>query len=209
MPAPLEIILLAAGQSRRMLGSDKRLLTINGTPLLRHSASLYTNAGHHLTVVLGPDDHSAQSTLTGLPHTIAINPNPQTDHSTSARVGLSATPLTARGIVIALADQPLLTPDDISALIASFDQYQATKIIIPFWQSQRGNPIIFPASIAQIIRDNPAITPRRYIDARPDLCIEHLATNPHFTRDVDTPQDAAALLDPISPTNNPHFGVNR
>ncbi len=192
-----EAILLAAGRSRRMGSIDKLLLPVDGEAMVRRSARLYLDLGVTLTVVTGSDGQAVAAVLAGLDFRLVVNADADHGQHTSVRAGLAAAPLLAPGVIIALADQPLLTVEDIGALVAEFAASAAERICVPRFGGIRGNPVIFPAATARLLRATGAMPPRAFIDACPDQVVWFDASNDHFTRDVDTPADAAELLDAL------------
>jgi molybdenum cofactor cytidylyltransferase len=195
-PAAIEVVLLAAGHSRRMGGVDKlRLDTGNGQSLLARSVALYRALGMAVTLVRRPGqpDHAALFPGPGL--TIVTNQSADADQATSVRTGLGAAQLAGPGLLIALADQPWLTPADITALVATFASHGGARIIVPRHAGQRGNPVLLPLAVARLLAARPTASPRGFIDANPDLVAWHEAPHDHFTRDIDTPTDAALLKD--------------
>jgi molybdenum cofactor cytidylyltransferase len=190
----LEAILLAAGRSRRMAGVNKLLLQMGGMAMVRWSAQLYLDLGMTLTVVTGSDDRHVAAALAGLEVRMVVNPDADSGQHSSVRAGLAATPLEAPGVLVALADQPLLAGADIRALAAEFAGHDGTHICVPRFGGKRGNPVIFPAALALRLREPDCPPPRAFIDAHPEQVAWFEATNDHFTRDVDTPEDAAQLL---------------
>ena len=201
--AAVEVLLLAAGRSRRMGAVDKLLLPValcghGEEPMVRHAARLYCALGLPVTVVTSPQNTAVTAALADLDITLVCNRDPLAEQADSLRTGLAATALIAPGLLIALADQPLLTPADIAALLAFFG-HNPGKICIPRHAGQRGNPVILPASLARQLRDYPtALTPRAYMDRHPDEIAWFACESPNFTTDIDTPQDTARLL-PSSP----------
>ena len=194
-PAPIEVILLAAGRSARMDGHNKLLLSVAGEPLLRRSARLWLDGGHAVKVVTGPDDSAPRAALAGLPVRFITNPDAAAGQHTSVAAGLAAAELSTPALAIALADQPLLEPTDIAALLASFDHHGGQAIVIPRHGEGRGNPVVLPSALARRLRDDPALgPPRRFIDANPALVRWHEAGNDHFTTDLDTPADVVRVL---------------
>jgi molybdenum cofactor cytidylyltransferase len=189
-----EAILLAAGRSRRMGGVNKLLLQADGTAMVRRSALLYLDLGMKLTVVTGSENQAVAAALAGLDLQLVTNPDADRGQQTSVRAGLVATALRAPGVLIALADQPLLASADIRALASTFAAHAGQRICVPRHGGQRGNPVIFPAAVVRRLREPGGLPPRAYIDAHPkDVCWFE-AENDHFTRDVDTPADAAELI---------------
>ena len=196
-PAAIEVVLLAAGHSRRMGGVDTlHLDTGNGQSLLARSVALYRALGMAVTLVRRPGQPELAGLCPGPGLTIVTNHDADADQATSARTGLAAAQLAGPGLLIALADQPWLTPADITALVATFASYGGARIIVPRHAGQRGNPVLLPVGVARLMAAQPATTPRNFIDANPDLVVWHDAPHDHFTRDIDTPADAALLKDP-------------
>jgi molybdenum cofactor cytidylyltransferase len=178
-----------------MRGPDKLLLPISGMPMVRRSALVYLELGMTLTVVTGLDGDHIIAALAGLDLALIANPDADSGQHTSVRTGLMATPLLAPGVIVALADQPLLTTSDIVALGAVFERHDCARICVPRHAGQRGNPVVFPAALARVLRDHPqAGLPRAFIDAHPEHVTWLEAENDHYTRDVDTRDDAAELL---------------
>ena len=192
----LEAILLAAGRSRRMAGIDKLLLRVDGMAMVRRSALLYLDLGMSLTVVAGSDDGPVAAELAGLDVRLVANPDADTGQHSSVGAGLAASPLQAAGVVVALTDQPLLTATDIRALVAEFASHAGTRICIPRFAGKRGNPVIIPTAIALSLCET-GVPPRNFIDAHPEQVAWFDVAHDHFTRDIDTPEDAAQLLGAI------------
>ena len=97
--------------------------------------------------------------------------------------------------MLALADQPLLGENDLRDLIVCFDAADGKQICIPRYQGKRGNPVIFPALLARALRDDPTTpSPRDYIVRQADQVRWFEADNAHFTTDIDTPEQAMAIL---------------
>lgn len=189
------VILLAAGQSRRMGKTNKLLLARGNVPLIRHTAQIYTCLGMSVTVVLGFEAEKIRSTLNGLPVEFIHNEKYADGQDTSIRSGLAALRMPQEGLLIALADQPLLEPADIKTLCAHYLAGSRDKIIVPFHKSTRGNPVLFPTELAVQIRDAvEAISCRQFIDETPQHVSRYDAPNDHFIADIDTPQDAAKVL---------------
>lgn len=194
MPAPIEVLLLAAGRSARMRGVNKLLLDMDGEPMLRRSARLWLDGGHDLLVVTGADDRVPRAALAGLPVRFCMNPAAAEGQQGSVIAGLGAAGLERRALAIALADQPLLEGEDIAALIGVFDGAGGNRIVVPRHGGRRGNPVLLPVGIARSLRDDPALgPPRRFIDAHPETVLWMDADHPRYTTDLDTPEDAARL----------------
>ena len=192
-----------------MGADDKLLLPVPARgggapePMVRHAARLYRELGLPITAVVPDLAGPVAQALGQLDLRLAANPwppqapSPQDDdgQQASLRAGLAAAPLAARGVLVALGDMPWLTAEDIAALIACFAATDATRICIPRHAGQRGNPVLFPASVLRALRDDPrAPSPRAFIASHPELVCWHETASDHFIRDIDTPADYAADL---------------
>jgi molybdenum cofactor cytidylyltransferase len=200
----IEVILLAAGRSRRMGAADKLLLPIpareGAEPMVHHAARLYRELGLPITAVVPDLAGPVAVALAGLDVRLAANPWPAQStppdddgQQASLRAGLAAAPLAAGGVLVALGDMPWLTAEDITALIACFAGAGSERICIPRHAGQRGNPVLFPASVLRALRDDPsAPSPRAFIASHPQLVCWHETASDHYTRDIDTPADYGA-----------------
>ena len=178
------------------MGETNKLLLARGdVPLIRHTAQIYTSLGTSVTVVLGFEAEKIRGALSDLPVEFVYNEKYADGQNTSIRAGLAALQMPEEGLLIALADQPLLEATDIQALCAYYLASNRDKIIVPFHKSERGNPVLFPPKLAEQIRDGAdTISCRQFIDDNPERVSRYDAPNSHFITDIDTPQDAAKIL---------------
>ena len=105
----VNVIVLAAGLSRRMGDVNKLLLDIDGEPMVRRTVKLYRSLFSSVTVITGFESDKVQAALTGLDVTLLFNPDFETGQQSSVRLGLRAQELQGEGVIIALSDQPELT----------------------------------------------------------------------------------------------------
>ena len=111
----------------------------------------------------------------------------------SVHCGLAALTRPCDGMMICLADQPLLTPRDIDVLIDAFIQ-RGGSIIVPTYQGRRGNPIVLAnAHRAQILDGGRNLGCKRLIERNPELVTTVEMGNDHTVFDLDTPDDYANL----------------
>lgn len=139
-------VILAAGGSSRM-GQPKQLLPVGGQPMVRRVTEAACSAGlGQVVVVVGAHADAVAGALAGLPAEVVVNPDWAEGISTSLRAGVRALRPEIRAAFVVLADQPALTADLFRTLAA---RYQATNAIVvaPFYQGQRGNPVLFDRSL--------------------------------------------------------------
>jgi len=106
----------------------------------------YRIATKHTWVVLRPHDTAAQEELSGLDVEIIRNPDHDEGQSASLRLGLRSLPTDTEAAVIGVADQPLLRPSTIHALISAWVAGPA-QAVVPLYRGDRGNPVLFSRAL--------------------------------------------------------------
>ena len=194
----ITVILLAAGASRRMGTQDKLALDYEGQPMLEHTIRQLLAAQISDLIVVRPT-----AAVDFLPADlqpklqIAVNPNPERGMTSSIKSGLPLVSPATTGIMIALADMPLLQTADYDQIITAFQScvvnHPAT-IAVPFHADKKGNPVIFSAHFREALQNNPHPEGARLlIKAEWDnLCKVEMATRAVLL-DVDTPEDYRKL----------------
>jgi len=191
-------IIPAAGMSMRMGAPNKLLLTLKGKPLIEHAVdTLLSSEVDEVIVVLGYEAEQVKEQLDGKQVKFVENPNYRQGLSTSIHVGLAAVSPEANGIMIYLADQPLLEPDDVNRLIKAFAQAkaQSKSIVVPVFRGRRGNPVIldsgYKAAILEVVGD---VGCKRLIKRNPDQVLMVEMETDHVVRDIDRIEDYEELL---------------
>ena len=149
----ISAILLASGLSRRMGDVEKLLLPINGKPMLQYAVDLMTELSFEQDLSASDSIIVEKILVTSynclehikVPELIKslINENSEIGQSESIKIGLREA--TGDAYLFLVADQPMLTPDDIKPLIIT-SQKNITKIIYPIIDSKPSSPTIFPPS---------------------------------------------------------------
>lgn len=188
-------ILLAAGESRRMRGVNKLQLMVDGEPLLRRTARvLLASKLEHVLVVTGHQRTVAEALLDDLPIASVHNENYVDGQMSSVHKGLAALAQDCDGVMICLADQPLLETADINFLIDAFARRQRGAILVPTYAGQRGNPIILDsAQRAVILAGGQNLGCKRLIETHPELVATVEMPSRHVVVDMDTPEDYARI----------------
>lgn len=184
-------ILLAAGESRRMGSCNKLGLVVGGEPMLTRSARvLVASRVAQVVVVLGHEAELAASLVADLPVATTVNPDYREGQMTSVHHGLAALEGSFDGVLIALADQPRLEPEDVDHLIDAFDERQGRSILVPTYDGRRGNPILLDWQHRDaILAGERNLGCRRLIERRPEEVLAVPMANDHVMVDLDTPAD--------------------
>jgi molybdenum cofactor cytidylyltransferase len=182
-------IVPAAGMSTR-LGRNKLLLPFKGRPLIAHAVdTLLASDVDEIIVVLGHEADQVRGAIAGKGVRFVENPDYRLGLSTSVRAGFAAVLGQTTGIMIYLADQPLLEPGEVDFLIyALAEAGKANKsIVVPFFRGQRGNPVIVKATYkASLLAINGDTGCRRVIKQNPDQVLTVEMETDHVVRDIDT-----------------------
>jgi molybdenum cofactor cytidylyltransferase len=138
----IALVVLAAGRASRM-GAPKLLLPLGDHPVIAHvvSAALASRL-RPIVVVIGYEADRIRAALPPGDLVIVENPAFAAGLATSLRAGLEAIPASAAGAIVALADQPLLTPAHLDRL-ADAAEATGAPIVAASYGGRRGNPVYF------------------------------------------------------------------
>ncbi len=195
-PRGIAAVLLAAGLSERMVDANKLLLEVGGVPMVRRTAEAILGCGVcELVVVLGHDCERVAEALRGLSCTCVFNGRYTDGQMTSVHAGLAAVSPGSDAVMICLADQPLLSPEDYRSLIAASASLTRGQVAVPTVKGERGNPIIFPAFLKdEILERGMTFGCRNLIRDNPALVAPIEMNNPNFIRDIDTREAYQAII---------------
>lgn len=117
---PVDLILLAAGASRRMGGRDKLIEPVDGQPLLARLADEALASGaREVLVVLPPEATARAAALAGRPVRVVLAPDHAEGMGASLRAGATALRPDTGAAIVLLGDMPDVTSAAIDALIAA------------------------------------------------------------------------------------------
>ena len=196
-------IVLAAGAGRRMGYRPKALLQRDGQPLVARQIGLLAQCSvRRIMVVLG--HHAARiapvlaTTATALPGVDlnwVVNPTPDEGTGASLRCALAALPADLTGVMVLLADQPLLQVDDVACVLAAWRARPADiDLIVPTHEGQPGHPLIFGPQVRQGVANGQGaagVRDWRRAHARQVLALP--VDHARCTQDIDTEDDLARL----------------
>lgn len=193
----LSAILLAAGSSTRMAPDNKLLLPWQDKPIVWHTVKHLLAADiSDILVVTGHEPAAITTALHSLPVRFLHNPEHTHGLTTSIQTGIRNAH--GEGYMICLADMALITAQEYILLKKAFEhQYprDIQCIILPEYQGQTGNPVIFSSSYREALLSlSEKEGGRSLVRAHPGHhCRVSMPTN-HVLRDLDTPGDYEALF---------------
>ncbi|GHF55870.1 nucleotidyltransferase family protein [Seohaeicola zhoushanensis] len=191
----LPIILLAAGASSRMRGTDKLLEIVDGQPLLRRQAARARGVTTGpVLVALPPPPHPRYAALSGLD----VKPIPVPDASegmnASLRQAFAALPPDAPAAMLMLADLPELTERDLNVVAQAVDLTSETLIWRGSTEDDKpGHPIVFTAALFPAFANLTGDGGGREVVAQAGTRVQLVPLpGQHARLDLDTPEDWAA-----------------
>ena len=191
-------VVLAAGSSTRMGGSNKLLEHVDDVPMVLTvvQAALASRADE-VIVVTGEDRERVEVSLAGLPVRLLWNPDHVEGLSTSLRTGVSALPGGARAVVVCLGDMPLVRPGHIDTLIRAFFTDSDGSIFVPTWQGKRGNPVLWTVDLLPEIGTLKGDVGAKALMSRHPTKVREVPMDaPGILTDVDTPEALRELTAP-------------
>ena len=192
----ISAILLAAGQATRM-GELKQLLPFRGKTLVEWAlAPLLHPAVSEVIAVVGYRAEEVQKILAAYPVKIVLNEQFVEGMGSSIQRGLQEISPRARAVLIGLADQPGISTEVVTMLIAAFGSTEK-RIIIPVSAGRRGHPVLFDLSLkAEMLAASKEVGLRQVLRARPEEILEVPVEGEGILLDVDTPEEYRRLLQP-------------
>ncbi len=189
MAAQAIIVLLAAGTSSRMRGTDKLLEQVEDRPLLTLMAERCAKVAQ-TRVVLGPGQPERRAVLTDLD--VEIVEVKDTDGmAASIRAGVGG--LTGTTAMIVLADMPEIMAADLHLLLSLHAQGVAPIVQAAGSDGTPGQPVVFSSkylkSLSKLTGDHGA---KSILAAHPGDVARIPLTDQRATTDLDTPEDWAA-----------------
>lgn len=193
-------VILAAGQATRF-GQAKQLMPWGTTTLVGHVAQTALAAGlDPVLVVVGHEAERVAAAVAHLPVTVVPNPTYAEGQSTSLRAGVQAlleraSPESpgANAALFLLADQPGVTPE-IIATVQEAHRTSLAPIVVPSFQGQRGNPVLFDRALwPELLAVTGDSGGRAVFRAHREAIVTVDFDTPVVLQDIDTPEQYEAL----------------
>lgn len=170
----------------------KQLLPIGNKPAVRHCLdTILASSIRDIIVVLGLQGQEIEKLISGYPVKVLFNTDPRSEMADSVRIGLEAVDDAATGVMVCLADHPLVSPDTVWT-IARLHSEKPGQIIIPSFNNRRGHPTLFPKNVLQAL--SPEKTLRDIIQENPGLLHLFETGDEGVILDMDTPEEYQRLI---------------
>ena len=192
---PIGGIVLAAGRSSRMPGSQKLLLDIDGVPMVRHVLEAASEGGCHQTVVVYAED-DVKRAINGRAE-VVYNARSSTGMASSLQAGLRAMRPEIEAAMILLGDQPLVGSRTVATLLRAWRR-EGSRPAVAVAQGTDENggwapPVILSRELWQeLFALKGDAGARQVLQGRPELL--DIVPAPGRPDDIDTPDDYAKIV---------------
>ncbi len=188
-------LVLAAGRSSRMGGSNKLLAEVGGQPLVARTVeAVLASQAKPVVVVTGHQADAVSAALVGRPLTLVHNPDYADGLSASLKAGLAALPGDVDGVVVCLGDMPRVSPAVIDRLVAAYNPAEGRAVCIPTVQGKRGNPVLWDRGFfAEMMKLTGDAGAKSLLARHADQVVEVPVDEGGILYDVDTPELLAEL----------------
>ena len=149
----IAIVILAAGKSSRMRGSDKLTKRIDGVAQIRRIVLAACETNEKIIVTLPYETHPRAHFLLGLNIQIVPVPDAHLGMGRSIATGVGClTHENLSAVMIVPADMPELTQMDLEKIIIAHRSHPDNIIQATTQSGKRGHPVIFPPSTFEQLR---------------------------------------------------------
>lgn len=150
----IAVVILAAGASRRMIGSNKLLEPLHGLAMIEHAVrSALSSKADYVVVVTGHDAKFIEKRLEPYDVKIVRNPDYVSGVLGSIRLGLAVLPPDIAGAVVLPADMPAFTEEYIDRMIDAFDaKAKRPPVVMPSYNGVRHNPVLWPRDLFKYVK---------------------------------------------------------
>lgn len=183
------IVLLAAGEASRF-GSPKQIASIGKRAMVRHCAINALGTQAPVLVVTGAHRDAVETALGGLHVALVHNLDWNSGMGASLARGVRAARernAALRGVLIALADQPSISTEDLLTLLREHARTPESIVASRFGE-RLGPPCVFPAACFEDLENlSGAVGAHAVIERHTDLC--RAVEMPGAALDIDTRED--------------------
>lgn len=196
----VDILVLAAGKASRMTADPpkgqgmgegspphKLLAEFGGVPLIRKSAETALRSGGRDThVVIGHRANEMRDALHGMDIDVIDNTDFEEGMASSLRAGVAALKPGAAGVLILLADMPMIESAHLCKLLDTFADTGGRCVVRAASGDVRGNPVILPHATFEALAALQGDVGARQIIAESGLPVVDVDIGDAALLDVDT-----------------------
>ena len=183
------------------MGAFKPLLPFGDTTVIESCLRNLRAAGiKDIIIVVGYRGEDIRRQLANSNLSFAINPDPDSEMSSSIARGVELVSDTAGALLIALVDHPAVPPEVISLLVDEWKR--GARLVQPEHEGRGGHPVLVDLSLrAELLALDPNKGLRALFDAHRSEVRRLPVESPYVARDMDTWEDYRRLHEDV-------FGVS-
>ena len=189
----ISAILLAAGQSKRMVGENKLAKKIQGVPLIKHSVKNILSASiDELIIVLGYQKEIIEKLIDKNEKIkFVFNKDFESGMASSIKTGLNNLSKKTEAFFICLGDMPMVNHDIYNQLIKSKDN---KEIIVPTYKGQQGNPVLFNKSMKETVMNITGdVGAKKILELNKDKILNLEINDQNISKSFNTQGDFSSL----------------
>ena len=186
-------ILLAAGQSKRMVSENKLTKKIQGVPLIKHSVkNILASSIDELIIVLGYQKEIIEKLIDkNKKIKFIFNKDFEIGMSSSIKTGLNYLSKKNESFFICLGDMPMVNPNVYNQIIKSRNK---NEIIVPVYKRQQGNPVLFAKSMKErIMGITDDVGAKKILELNKEKILNLEINDQSITRSFDTQDNFNSL----------------
>jgi molybdenum cofactor cytidylyltransferase len=189
-------LVLAAGRSTRMGAANKLLAPMpGGQAMIAQTIDRVTAcSAQPVIVVTGHQDNEIHKILADRRVRFVHAADYAGGMSASLHAGIAALSADISAVLICLGDMPLVEPAVLNRIIAAYDPAEGREIVIPIFQGQRGNPVLWGKRFfPELLKLSGDAGGRQILHRYPERVAEVQVESDSVLRDFDTPEMLATL----------------
>ena len=189
----ISAILLAAGQSKRMIDENKLTKEIQGIPLIKLSVkNILASSIDELIIILGYQKEIIEKLIDkNNKIKFVFNKDFENGMASSIKTGLNNLSEKTEAFFICLGDMPMVNHDIYNQLIKSKDN---NEIILPTYKGQQGNPVLFNKSMKEkIMSITGDVGAKKILELNKDKILNLEINDQSIARGFNTQDDFSSL----------------
>jgi molybdenum cofactor cytidylyltransferase len=189
-------IVLAAGRSRRM-GAFKPLLPFGDSTVIESCIDGLRLAGiESIVVVVGHRGEEIQTRLRNQNLTFAINPDPDSEMSSSIACGIELLNKNSKALLITPVDLPAVPPEVVTLLLKEW--MDGARLVQPEHGDRGGHPVLLDLAYRpELLALDPLEGLRAFFNSHRAEVRRVPVDSPYVARDMDTWEDYRQLHEDV------------
>jgi len=192
-------LVLAAGLSSRMAPKNKLLAVLpSGQTMIAETVDrILASAANPVIVVVGHQEQQIKAALAGKRVRFIYALDYSEGIAASVRAGVAAVSDGIGAVLICLGDMPLVEKSSLDRIISAYDPAEGREIILPVYDGQRGNPVLWGQRFFNDLRNLSGDSgARQILHKYMEYVSEVSVISDSVLRDFDTPAALGSLTVP-------------